>query len=1335
MQSLTRSGAAFFVLPAAPVVLPLTRRSRALLRDFDEAKHPPSELVSVRDPQRRIGVEELSRFDGKKVVLATDKSLARTDQPYRAPAGVRDWDESKHPRAPAGGPGGGEFTSGGGGDASDIAFVSPNISNLTFAQAVSALDSPRQKQLAKASDEIDNAVGISSTNQRVIGAWADGAENSMMVTAKGASPAAIRAASAMKGWLADQKAVLVFHPAKDGQEVFANFDATGDVHKIHDSLLKDGVVFHTLEPIGENKYRVHVYATDNATIGAIKKAAQHYDNATVEFTPGTGEFIGTKLETGSDREQRDDARRVYAETVREIANSGGLGGRDLEALWNGIRDYWGARLDGNKPAAAATQADDASGAGRGDAGGRGRATSPEQASRAATTAAGGYAPLVGLSQKPIKIGGDEFYVPGPYGKAKDAAAEYMHRAGMAYNPPREYVKVDPARATRIADAYENMKHDPDDPAVKASYDALANEVLAQWQVVKETGLQIDWMKPDQPDPYAKSLRMAAMDVTQNNHLWVFPTVMGYGSGDAETEAARSSNPMLRDTGESVGGHKMLVNDVFRIVHDYFGHFKEGVGFRADGEDNAWRSHASMFSDKAMPALTSETRGQNSWVNYGPSAKHNKTASPADTVYAPQKIGLMPGWTANEGRADPKKAYACQGGASGGMLAGIWKPTPEGRKQALLGGFTPQVFYELTNQGAARFCEAAKQAGARWLKVAPDLRLFLTPDGKAGFALKAGTILLDFQHPRAELRKFPDAVQALAASTKDWDEEKHPRVPAGEPGGGEFTSGGGGGGGASAEPVPLPDKPKPLPAVTPSSTAPAPTHSVAPPVEPAPAAAPSSPPLAKPSSGGASTTTTTQPASASTAGSSAESGGGKKKKAELADFSKADIALDSATTVDSEKRQKFLTQWNDKIGEAPDEFKQEFLGGLPATMHIQYADRSDQMEIRGTLLSASGGSIGSYTRTIDFKKNKASSDYFKIHDDKQGGGIGKKLLAANVEMYQKLGLEKVDVHANIDVGGYAWARYGYVPTQRSWDELRDKLLDKLDRGSARSGGYTPESWDEISEYDQDAIKDAWMRSTRDDFIQSEIESWRDSGQALNQAKEELAENFQISSGGHREYPEWAFAGLETWHDKLPDDAKIPFTDKQILDSVWVRYSGRYGEGREDPDIEFADAKLTEPAGYDPRQQTLPGIEPVKPHELLTQDMRDGIEKELIKSFNHQADSNAGDAEPPDFSDSVEEYQSESWDSMRDRDKYAWAEGNGSLPEIEPEAEEGEEIEDPEDAEAEVAHLLNSRDPKAIWAVADSSYGKALLKNSDWSGTIDFSDKETMERFQAYVGRKR
>jgi hypothetical protein len=271
-------------------------------------------------------------------------------------------------------------------------------------------------------------------------------------------------------------------------------------------------------------------------------------------------------------------------------------------------------------------------------------SSAEAATAQAEKVAAGEKPLNGLPNKPIQFKDGSWYVPGPIGKLRDAAAQYMQQAGMEYHPPTEYQELDKDRATRIAQAFDAMQHNPDDPAVKASYEALSNEVKAQWDVLKNSGIQVEWIKPGQADPYAESPRLAEADVSEHNHWWGFPTDQGFGSNDEASKKAMQENPLLRDSGEIVDGRHATYNDLFRIVHDMFGHLKEGNGFRAAGEDNAWRSHAAMFSEKALPAMTAETRGQNSWVNYGPYGETNRKATAGDTHYAPQKIGMLPDWT-------------------------------------------------------------------------------------------------------------------------------------------------------------------------------------------------------------------------------------------------------------------------------------------------------------------------------------------------------------------------------------------------------------------------------------------------------------------------------------------------------------------------------------------------------------------------------------------------------------------------------------------------------------------------------------------------------------------
>lgn len=274
------------------------------------------------------------------------------------------------------------------------------------------------------------------------------------------------------------------------------------------------------------------------------------------------------------------------------------------------------------------------------------ATDPDILHQSAYSAPDG--PLVGLPDV-VRVDGVATRF-GPFQPARDAAAQYMASVGREYDAPRYYVKVDPERATRIAQAFEDMAHAPNDPAVKAAYQAMIEETLQQWQAIKATGLQVEFI--DGEDPYGNP-RNAILDVVNNNHLWVYPTTAGFGGSALETQQVDvSGNPLMETVPyEMISGRPVQVNDIFRIVHDYFGHIKEGTGFRADGEENAWRSHWAMYSPEAQKAMTSETRGQNSWVNFGPYADFNKTASGADTQYAPQKIGLLPEWVINEGATD------------------------------------------------------------------------------------------------------------------------------------------------------------------------------------------------------------------------------------------------------------------------------------------------------------------------------------------------------------------------------------------------------------------------------------------------------------------------------------------------------------------------------------------------------------------------------------------------------------------------------------------------------------------------------------------------------------
>lgn len=170
-------------------------------------------------------------------------------------------------------------------------------------------------------------------------------------------------------------------------------------------------------------------------------------------------------------------------------------------------------------------------------------------------------------------------------------------------------KVDPKAGARMAKVYESLP--VNDAEAKAAYDALNAEVDAQFKAMQDAGFSVEFVDAD---PYKTSAEMMA-DVRDNRRLKVFKT------------ADDQAHPYM--TREQ--------NDRFRAVHDWLAHAGEGHQFGPTGEENAYRVHASTLSPQAQRALASETRGQNSWVNFGPNAH----LPPRERPFAQQKAALWP----------------------------------------------------------------------------------------------------------------------------------------------------------------------------------------------------------------------------------------------------------------------------------------------------------------------------------------------------------------------------------------------------------------------------------------------------------------------------------------------------------------------------------------------------------------------------------------------------------------------------------------------------------------------------------------------------------------------
>lgn len=82
------------------------------------------------------------------------------------------------------------------------------------------------------------------------------------------------------------------------------------------------------------------------------------------------------------------------------------------------------------------------------------------------------------------------------------------------------------------------------------------------------------------------------------------------------------------------------------------------------------------------------------------------------------------------------------------------------------------------------------------------------------------------------------------------------------------------------------------------------------------------------------------------------------------------------------------------------------------------------------------------RTFSKKGNKriVEHDLLTIPDSMQGNGMSKDVFKSLYKQYKKGGIEEIRVHANINVGGYTWGKYGFQ--LEKWDAenlIKDRSL--------------------------------------------------------------------------------------------------------------------------------------------------------------------------------------------------------------------------------------------------------------------------------------------------------
>lgn len=159
-----------------------------------------------------------------------------------------------------------------------------------------------------------------------------------------------------------------------------------------------------------------------------------------------------------------------------------------------------------------------------------------------------------------------------------------------------------------------------------SYMSLGDVLTAQYDALREIGIEFVFVSGE---PHSSSRTMFA-EIAQRR-LTVRKSL-----GDDYTDIP-IPHPMAQSV-LTVDG-RMILNDVFRAVHDVLGHYAIRASIGQDGEALAWLHHRSLLPRITHQALWCETRGQNTWTNFW---DNHQSLPNRERPFAVQKYGTIPG---------------------------------------------------------------------------------------------------------------------------------------------------------------------------------------------------------------------------------------------------------------------------------------------------------------------------------------------------------------------------------------------------------------------------------------------------------------------------------------------------------------------------------------------------------------------------------------------------------------------------------------------------------------------------------------------------------------------
>lgn len=130
----------------------------------------------------------------------------------------------------------------------------------------------------------------------------------------------------------------------------------------------------------------------------------------------------------------------------------------------------------------------------------------------------------------------------------------------------------------------------------------------------------------------------------------------------------------------------------------------------------------------------------------------------------------------------------------------------------------------------------------------------------------------------------------------------------------------------------------------------------------------------------------------------------------------------------------IDSWNDRVAFSPQQTRDILLRDLPDDISVNiYLDSYGN----GSFYY-NGSAIQDVKCEFDLQKGISQEGDVYINDDDRAKGVGRIIVRNQIEFLKACGVECFKTYASSSMGGYVWARFGFLPNDDQLEELRQNL---------------------------------------------------------------------------------------------------------------------------------------------------------------------------------------------------------------------------------------------------------------------------------------------------------